>query len=277
MGTPREELAKKLREARIAAGYETQSALARALNVSRPVISKAENPAQAIPNHGLLNAWAGVTGVAVDEITELVGRAKSGTPEWFMPFQIAEAKAHTLRYWSPTVVPGIAQTRGYMRALFEGEGHLLGQIDELVTARVQRQDVIGRAHVTVIIGRQVLDTLVGSAAVMAEQCTYLAKVAELPGVALHVLPEGTNMGLWGALAIATYDIGTVVCLTSLEDITSTSPDMVIKASHTFERILGAALPRAESLEIIRTAEERWKTYTWHGARPAGQVTAEKTA
>jgi hypothetical protein len=27
----------------------------------------------------------------------------------------------------------------------------------------------------------------------------------------------------------------------------------------FERILGAALPRADSLAIIRTAEERWKT------------------
>jgi hypothetical protein len=61
-----------------------------------------------------------------------------------MSYKQAEADAHTLRCWAPIVVPGIAQTSGYMRALFEDEGHLLDRIDELATARIERQSVIGR-------------------------------------------------------------------------------------------------------------------------------------
>jgi hypothetical protein len=176
-----------------------------------------------------------------------------------MPFRQAEASAHTLRYWSPIAVPGIAQTVAYMRALFENEGHLLDTIDELATARIERQSVIGRAQITIIISQHVLYRLVGSTVVMAEQCAHLASVAERPGVTLHVLPESVCMGMWGALAMATEGSTTTVCLTSLEDINSTASDMVIKATHAYERILGAALPRAESLALIRSAEESWKT------------------
>jgi hypothetical protein len=32
-----------------------------------------------------------------------------------------------------------------------------------------------------------------------------------------------------------------------------------KVTVAFERILGAALPRAESLTLVRTMEEQWKT------------------
>lgn len=54
-----------------------------------------------------------------------------------------------------------------------------------------------------IIGQHVLSRLVGSPAVMAEQCGYLAGVAERPGLALHVLPDGVNMGVWSAFDSAT--------------------------------------------------------------------------
>jgi hypothetical protein len=73
-----------------------------------------------------------------------------------------------------------------------------------------------------------------------------------------MIPEGTNMGLWGAFDLATKDGTTTVCLTTLEDITSAAPGMVDKALRAYEQLLGAAMPRAESLDLIRTAEERWK-------------------
>jgi hypothetical protein len=50
-----------------------------------------------------------------------------------------------------------------------------------------------------------------------------------------------------------------VRLSALEDMTSTAGDLVAKAMLAFERILGAAMPRAESHALIRTAEEQWKT------------------
>src|SRR5262245_50699377 len=84
-----------------------------------------------------------------------------------------ESDSRILRYWSPIVVPGVAQTPGYMRALFEDEGHVLDRVDELAAARLERQSVIGRVPVTMIIGQHVLHRLVRSPAIMAEQCGYL--------------------------------------------------------------------------------------------------------
>jgi hypothetical protein len=54
------------------------------------------------------------------------------------------------------------------------------------------------------------------------------------------------------------DNSATVCLDAMEDISSTAGAMVTKATLAFERILGSALPRAESLEHIRTAEDQWK-------------------
>ena len=206
----------------------------------------------------MLAAWAGVTGAALDTLTDLAQRAKSGTPEWFMPWRQAESEATILRYWSPIIVPGVMQTRGYMRSLFDDEGHYLDQVEEMITARLERQSVIGRTPVTLIIGQHVLHRPVGTPTVMAEQCARLVTVAEHSSVALHVIPDGVNMGAYGAFNIATGDSTVTVCLETVEDVTSTAPGLVGKASVAFERILGAALPRSDSVALTRTAEGQWK-------------------
>ncbi len=257
MATAREELARTLRESRMAAGFTSQGNLAGALHVSRPVITRAESAAHPIPSHDLLVAWARVTGLDLAKLTEIVERARTGSPEWFMPYEGAEARASVIRCWAPFVVPGLGQTRAYMRALFEAEGHPPDRVDELTKARLERQAVIGRARVTMIIGQQVLSWPIGSPAVMAEQCAQLAALAQLPNVALHVLPQGRNMGLWGALDIAAHGSTTTVCLTTLKDVTSTASDLVEYAIEAFERLLGAAQPREESLALVRALEEQW--------------------
>jgi hypothetical protein len=43
------------------------------------------------PSDAVLAAWAGATGAALDTLTDLAHRAKSGTPDWFMPYRQAEA------------------------------------------------------------------------------------------------------------------------------------------------------------------------------------------
>jgi hypothetical protein len=109
--------------------------------------------------------------------------------------------------------------------LDQDEGHPLDRVDELAAARLERQSVIGRVPVTMIIGQHVLHRLVRSPAVMADQCGYLATVAERSGVALHVLPEGVNMGVWGAFDIATGDSTITVRMSGIEDVTSTDRDL----------------------------------------------------
>ena len=133
------------------------------------------------------------------------------------------------------------------------------RLTELVAARMERQQVLSRAYVTAVIDHHVLQRCLGSPEIMAEQCAHLATVAERPNIALHVVPEGMNLGLWGAFDIAAKDGAYTVRMTTLQDVTSTSPDLVSNAMQAYERILGAAMPRAESLDFTRGMEEQWKT------------------
>lgn len=259
MATAREQLAALLKQARLEAGYSSHGALARKLNVSRPVVSKAENPGQPVPSDAILAAWAGATGAPQDTLTGLADQARSGTPDWFMPYRQAEADANILRCWSPVLVPGLLQTESYMRAVLSVEPYTAEQLDKLVTARLERQAAIGRTYLTAVIDQHVIHRLIGSGAVMAEQCAVLVRMAERPDIALHVVPEGTNLGLWGAFDIAARDGTITVRLETVEDIPSTAHELVSKVTVAFERILGAALPRIESHELIsKVAEEKWK-------------------
>jgi hypothetical protein len=229
--------------------------------VSRPVVSKAENPAQPVPSDALLAAWAGATGAPLDQLADLARRAKSGAPDWFVPYLTAESEADTLRCWSPLLLPGLLQAEPYARAVLGVDPYSPERLAELVAARMGRQQVLGRAYLTAIIDAQVLQRCIGSHAIMAEQCAHLLTMAVRPGIALHVVPEGTNVGLWGAFDIAARDNVFTVRLETLEDVTGRAPETVGKALQAYERILGAALPRADSLDFTREMESQWKTRT----------------
>lgn len=258
--TPREQLATTLRQARIDAGYDTHGTFAAKLHVSRPLVSRAENPAQPVPSDGLLAAWAGATGVALDKLTGLAGRAKSGTPEWFMSYRQAEAEATLLRCWAPLVIPGLLQCEAYARAILGAKPYTPERLTELVAARMERQQVIGHAYLTAIIDTSVFGRRIGGPEVMAEQCAHLATAAERPQIALHVVPDGVNHGIWGAFDIASSAGLATVCLTTaLEDVTTNAPERADNALQAFERILGSALPREASLDFAREQEQIWKT------------------
>jgi Domain of unknown function (DUF5753) len=155
-------------------------------------------------------------------------------------------------------VPGLGQTESYARAVLAVEDYPPERLEELVVARMERQAVIERARVTMIVDEQVLSREIGSPSVMAEQMGHLGDLASRHNVAVYVVPRGVNMGLWGSFEVASRDGAVTVLLWAIEDIPSTAPSLVAKVTQAWERLLGAALPRAESLARIRTAEEEWK-------------------
>jgi hypothetical protein len=187
----------------------------------------------------------------VEEFTEIVKRAKSGTPEWFGPWIGAEQEAARLRYWEPWIVPGICQPESYIRVLEKS--------DEVVRKRLERQQVIGRAKITVVIGYRVLAHAIAAPAVMSEACGHIAQLAESELITLHVVPEGANIGLGGALAIASSRTSHTVMLTTMtREIASTEAGMIEEAQAAFEVVLGAAMAVDQSIEFARTWEEKWK-------------------
>jgi hypothetical protein len=258
--TSREQLAALLKQSRLDAKFASHGALAKRLNVSRPVISKAENPVHPVPSDPLLKAWADATKADLEQLADLALRCKSGTPDWFMPYLLAESEATVIRSWAPLVFPGLEQTEAYARAILSAEPYPPAKLDELLRLRLERQQVLERLHLVSIIDAGVLSRCIGSPAIMAEQCAHLVTLAERPNIALHVVPEGTNTGAWGALDIASRDgLVTVNFTTATEDVTTTAADRVNGAMQAYERILGAALPCPESLDCVRTSEETWKT------------------
>lgn len=258
MPSPREQLADLLKQARIDAGYRSHLALAKKISMSRSLVAKAESATQPLPSDPTLEAWHEATGADLTACRELAKRAKSGHAEWFMPFRAAEAKAETLRYWSPLHIPGPFQIESYAREVLSVEDYTPEELSDFVAARMERKDVIGSAYITIVIDEHVLRRQIGSSAIMAEQCRYLADLATRPRIAVHVIPAGVNMGMWGGLYLATGDGTTTVVLCAFEDVTTTADRQVGKAVRAFERLLGTALPCAESLDFVQAMEEQWK-------------------
>ena len=141
-GTSREQLASLLKQARLAAGYDSHGKLAKAMLLSRSVVAKDESGNQAVPSDPVLAAWAKATDADLREITQLAQRAKSGVPAWFMDYRVAEQEATSLRLWAPLVVPGLLQTPGYARSLLSARRRTPEQLQALVDARMERQQVI---------------------------------------------------------------------------------------------------------------------------------------
>lgn len=258
MSTPRERLAEQLKQARIDAGYTTHTALARELHCVRPVVGKAENPRNPPPSVDTVTKWAKACKVDAGPLIDLVERCRSGNPEWFVPYVRAEGQASSVRVWGPLLVPGQVQTEDYARAVLRIGGNTGARLEELVTARMERQKIIGRARITVAIDHSVLLRPLGGPAVMEAQCDRLVQLAEDQLVRVHVVPYGTHVGLSGAYDIAFGAEDVTTNVNGLRDVSTTDTSMADEALSSFESILASALPPAESIEYVRTQRDAWR-------------------
>jgi len=183
----------ELRRARVAAGFSSQDALAAKLGFDRTVVAKAET-GERPPTDDVLAAWCHACRLDDDlfrRLAVLARRADGPVPTWFEDWLRAEGEAHTLRIWQPLIIPGLLQIAEYARALFVAAGADDAKADELVAVRLERQLILDRAdppHVVTVLDESVLHRLIGSPAIMYEQVTHLADVAERPAVSIEIVP-----------------------------------------------------------------------------------------
>src|SRR5579871_304787 len=131
-------------------------------------------------------------GVDVGHFMELYEASQSWVPAAFRRWSEYEDKAMRLLVWSPDIIHGLLQTRDYARALLRART----KNDEIVTGRLtdrmaRQQRILHRdepPHVWFVVDELSLYRRIGSAAIMAAQCDRLLEVAELPHVALTVMP-----------------------------------------------------------------------------------------
>jgi transcriptional regulator with XRE-family HTH domain len=261
MATPREQLANLLRQARLDAGYESHAALAKRLSVSRPVVSKAENPSSPTPSDTVLAAWAGTTGAGLDELTKLAQQARSGPPGWFAGWtDTIEARATVIRWFEPSLIPGLIQTEAYASAVFAWKPES-SSTEANLKNRLARQSVLDTTELRVVILESVLHREVGDAATMAEQIEHLLTAGGRPTVTLQVLPDTPAVAgaLGGAFAIASEGAADVATYSEsiVQGAVYTDPDLVARAVRLFDALRADALPWAQTQDLLRKAGERW--------------------
>jgi transcriptional regulator with XRE-family HTH domain len=263
-------LGQHLAIARVAAGYRTQEALAASIRTDRTVIAKAESGDRP-PTAEVLARWLDACGVAgqlraVMEGLAGIARVREGGPVkfWFSGYLEAEGKAHTIRIWQPTIIPGLIQTEAYARALFEAAGLDEDQVRALVGVRLGRQGIFSRAqppNVIIVLDELVLHRLIGSPEVMREQLARLAELSKT--IVIQIVPSeiGANSGLGGAITLAAGQGAAEVLLAEslIEDQVTTDAPLVLKASATFDAVRGEAVPRTASRTLISEARQKWNS------------------
>jgi transcriptional regulator with XRE-family HTH domain len=263
---PRARLGDELRRARIAAGFSSQEALAAKLGFDRTVIAKAETGDRP-PTPDVLAAWCQACHIDAEMFERwavLARRADGPVPTWFEDWLKAEGEAHTLRVWQPLIVPGLLQTAEYARALFLAAGADEAKADELVAVRMERQLILDRAdppHLITVLDEGVLHKLIGSPAIMHDQVTHLAGMAERPAVSVEIVPAstGANAGLSGGFQLASCDgAPDVLNMNGVRDVTEERGAVVRHATRIFDLARGDALPRTASRALILEAAEQWK-------------------
>ena len=261
-------LGDELRELRKLAGYRSQDDVAVIAGTDRSVIGKAETgelPATPDLLGALLDSYQ-VTGRLrrVYERLNTVARARQDPGRLHVaPWYETEARAHTLRYWAPTIVPGIAQTAAYATDLFRALGHDEARITELVELRTSRQAIMTHPEppdTTILLWEPVLHHQIGTSETMREQ---LASLIQLSGrIVIQVVPGniGANAGVGGPIGLAATDDAPELLVSSalVEDQLTNNPVLVRKASATFNRVRGDALTVQESRSRLTEAMERWQ-------------------
>jgi len=256
-------LGRELRRAREAAGM-SQEQLAEAVNYVPSFISMVET-ARRVPKKEFTDACdktLNTDGNLTRILIELVIR--DGTPEWFRPWIEIEREATSIRSFGPLVVHGLMQTPDYARAVLDARAETDERLEQLVTARLERQEILTRDEpptLVAITDESALRRPVGGPDVMRGQLEHLVELSARRNILLQVVPlsSGGHAGLAGAFAIA--DLGGMNEVAYLETALSgqviDAGDQVAKVVWLWESLRAEALQAKQSIEFIKEVAKSW--------------------
>jgi hypothetical protein len=267
---PRVMLGDLLRLARQQGPHRTQDELSHVIDLERTGISRAES-GDRVPTMATLGEWLAACGVsglpetAIRMMHRLARAMEDPATVEVEPWFDAEVRAHSLKYWAPTILPGITQTEAYARELFNAMRLDAATVEEYLRTRLRRQSILTRADapdVVIVIWQPVLMHQIGTSEVMRDALARLVEVSQFPTVAVHVLPSslGANPGLGGAVNLAATDDAAELLLSDalVTDQLSREPAVVRKARATFGAVRADALNRADSRALIQEAQGIWR-------------------
>ncbi|MFJ6199432.1 helix-turn-helix domain-containing protein [Micromonospora sp. NPDC092111] len=247
----------QLRRLRLSAGLN-QEDFGKQMHYSASMVSSVETGSRPFDRHFLARA---------DEVLDSGGllvallrmMEKEGQPTWFLPWLEAERNARQLRYYNPTLVPGLLQTSAYARRVFRFDDlRSEDEVERQAQSRLERQAILtadSPPQMIVVIDEVVLRH---RHPIMREQLAHLLKAAELPNVHVLIIPTGAGMhvGLSGPLALAMgADGGWVGHLENqLGGAVIDAQDDVATLLARWESVRNEALPRQQSIDLMKKVE-----------------------
>ncbi|GAA1723945.1 helix-turn-helix transcriptional regulator [Fodinicola feengrottensis] len=212
-----------LREYRNAAGL-TLEQVAEEVAVTKATVSRMET-AKTISRPAIIRAMLQLYNVPRDEIERFAQLAKDvrSKDSWWraydLPGRVAdlvalESDAISISVYETNVVPGLAQTEAYCRAVVTATTPVVmadAAVDEWVAFRMRRQlrilDDEDAPQVSIIIDDSVLDRFVGDSRIMAEQIEHLQMLGDRPNITVQVVPvaAGIHPGLPGSITLLEFD------------------------------------------------------------------------
>jgi hypothetical protein len=200
--------------------------------------------------------------------------AKVEHPDWFQRRADMDAVAVAVRAYQTQVVPGLLQTEGYADALFSRRIRDRDEVAGRVRARLSRQQrflAVGGPLYVAMLDESCLRSVVGSTAVMREQCAHLLEVGQRPNIRIQIVP----LDLLGpvrpntSMSLITLPDGHVWVYSESLDRGHFDDDPAIYAHHsqTYDVLRADALSARESAALI---SDMMEGYGQHG-----EVAAER--
>lgn len=171
----------------------------------------------------------------------------------------SEAGARVIYKYEPTFVPGLFQTEEYARALLEGLGRDSKEIDLLVAARLERQELLegeNPPQLQFVLSETVVSRTVGSAGIMRRQLARIEELASRPGIFIQMLlfSAGAHPGMTGPFTILEFDdplLDDVIYLENAgETITREHPEVIADYRNVFAKLKTMAAAPEELGKVL---------------------------
>lgn len=171
-----------------------------------------------------------------------------------------EAGAAIIRTYEGMLVPGLLQTSDYVRAIMRaGAGFDEVGTERRVEARIARQQVLAREappQLWAVIDEAALRRMIGGPDVMRAQIEHILKMAELPNVAIQVLPldTGAHASMDGGFVILDFDEdpSLVVIETATDTLYLENQEVVHRYTVTYSHVQALALAPEASARFMES-------------------------
>ncbi|MEU9774520.1 helix-turn-helix transcriptional regulator [Streptomyces sp. NPDC047968] len=193
---------------------------------------------------------------------------RGGHAQYFERVLNEEKNADAIEEWSPTLIPGLLQTREYARAviLATHPESTDEDVEEKVSARLERAQLFADSRRTPMVWMIVSEILLHQpmlpAGEMAEQLAHVSELARLRRVVPQILPwnRGPHPLMAGMAKVVTFpDAPPLVYLESqYTGDTIDDPSVVKQYSRAYDRLRAAALPPETSLALIERAADDYR-------------------